>query len=343
MKFNSEILKSYQEQGLITMRKHPEAGLYIVNYTPKVQYDRLWDEITMKTRGLIIDSEGNVVARPFGKFFNFEEHQPSEIPQLPFEVFEKVDGSLGILFWLNDKPFIATRGSFESDQSKHATEVLYSRYHHTFERLDKSATYLFEIIYPENRIVIDYGDMDDLILLTVIDNETGSERIDDIGFPMVKRFDGINDLTKLRAVEENNKEGFVVRFNNGFRVKMKFAEYVRLHRIITGVSNIAIWEYLADGKSMQELLEKVPDEFYTWVKQTQTELISKFDEIYEASKAAYAECYSEDKKTFALAAIGKYKKLSSVLFCIYNNKDYIKLIWKMCRPTFSKPFKTEQP
>ena len=108
MKFDIEILKKYESDSLVSIRKHPEAELYSVNYTQKVQYDRLWDEITTQTRGLIIDSEGNVVAKPFRKFFNFEEHQPDEIPQLPFEVFEKVDGSLGILFWLNDKPFIGT-------------------------------------------------------------------------------------------------------------------------------------------------------------------------------------------------------------------------------------------
>ena len=134
----------------------------------------------------------------------------------------KMDGSLGILYWLNDRPFIATRGSFTSEQSQHATEVLYSRYQHAFDKLDRGAHDLFEIIYPQNRIVVDYGSMDDLVLLTVIDNETGNERIEDIGFPIVKKFDGINDLQELKALEENNKEGFVVRFKDGFRVKMKF-------------------------------------------------------------------------------------------------------------------------
>lgn len=82
---------------------------------------------------------------------------------------------------------------------------------------------------------------------------------------IVKRYDGIKDLQQLKEQEEENKEGFVVRFKNGFRVKMKFAEYVKLHR---GVSNVRIWEFLSEGKSFEELLEKVPDEFYNWVKNT---------------------------------------------------------------------------
>ena len=225
-----ELLQEMINEKLVSVQKHPETDLFIYNYSPKVQYEKLWNEVTLKTRGLILDAQMNFVARPFGKFFNLEEHQPNEIPQLPFDVFEKMDGSLGILYWLNDKPFIATRGSFTSDQSQHATEVLYTRYQHTFDKLDKTATYLFEIIYPQNRIVVDYGAMDDLVLLTVIDNETGTERIEDIGFQIVKKFDGINDLLELKALEENNKEGFVIRFKNGFRVKMKFAEYVKLHQ-----------------------------------------------------------------------------------------------------------------
>jgi RNA ligase len=333
-----ELLQEMINEKLVSVQKHPETDLFIYNYSPKVQYEKLWNEVTLKTRGLILDAQMNFVARPFGKFFNLEEHQPNEIPQLPFDVYEKMDGSLGILYWLNDKPFIATRGSFTSDQSQHATEILYNRYQHTFDKLDKKATYLFEIIYPQNRIVVDYGAMDDLVLLTVIDNETGDERIEDIGFPIVKKFDGINDLLELKALEENNKEGFVIRFKNGFRVKMKFAEYVRLHRIITGVSNVVIWEYLAEGKSFEELLEKVPDEFYNWVKKTQSELITQFDKILAESKAVFKEL--ETRKETALYF--QAQKHPSILFSMLDKKTPDKIIWKMIRPKYSKPFKTDE-
>jgi RNA ligase len=338
---NKELLQQMIDERLVSVRKHPEAELFIYNYTPRVQYDKLWNEITLQTRGLIMDAEMNVIAKPFGKFFNLEEHQPNEIPQLPFEVFDKLDGSLGILYWLNDKPFIATRGSFESEQSQHATELLYNKYIHTFEKFDRNKTYLFEIIYPQNRIVVDYGAMDDLILLTVIDNATGNESIEELGFPIVKRFDGINDLMHLKTLEEENKEGFVVRFKNGLRVKMKFAEYVRLHRIITGVSNVAIWEYLKEGKSFDELLQKVPDEFYDWLMQTANELEMNFKLIYDNAQKRYTELYNEDKKTFALKVLDEAKDISSILFNIYNGKKVEPVIWKMLRPEYAKPFKTD--
>jgi len=335
---NIELLKQMVAERLVSVQKHPDADLFIYNYTPKVQYDKLWNEVTLQTRGLILDADMNVVEKPFGKFFNLEEHQPEEIPKQPFEVFEKLDGTLGILYWINDLPYIATRGSFLSDQSKHATEILYGKYRHTFENLDRCKTYLFEIIYPQNRIVVDYGLTDDLILITVIDKFTGNESIEQIGFPTVKRYNGINNLQELRALEENNKEGFVVRFKNGFRVKMKFPEYVRLHRIITGISNVVVWEYLSERKSFEELLEKVPDEFFNWVKQTQGQLVKEFDEILAESKSAF-KVFDTRKETALYIQTQKY---SSVLFAMLDGKSPDKIIWKMIKPKHSRPFKSDE-
>lgn len=155
---------------------------------------------------------------------------------------------------------------------------------------------------------------------------------------MVGIRNGINDLQQLKAFEHENKEGFVIRFKNGVRVKMKFSEYVKLHRIITGVSNIAIWEYLAEGKSFEELLEKVPDEFYQWVKKTQSEIVSEYNKILAESKSAFKEL--ESRKETALYV--QTQKHPSVLFHMLNGKRPDKIIWKMVRPKFSTPYKVKE-
>lgn len=337
MQLNSDLQQLIADR-YISVQKHPTANLFIYNYTPKAQYERLWNEWTLACRGLILDAEGHVVARPFPKFFNLSELDPAQIPVEPFTVYEKMDGSLGILYWLNDGPAMATRGSFMSEQARWATALLHSRYAHTHDKLDRSKTYLFEVIYPTNRIVVDYGDREDLVLLAVIDNATGQdEALPAVGFPVVPQYDGIADFGTLSALDTPNSEGFVVKFASGLRVKIKLAEYVRLHRILTGVSNVAIWEYMATGQSLDELLDAVPDEFYDWVKQTKTQLEGQ----YQAIEAECRACFRDhgDRKTNALYY--QTQRYPSVLFKMLDNQPYDHIIWKHIRPTFQKAFKTD--
>ncbi len=326
------------DERMIIVQKHPDADLFIYNYTNKAQYEAVWNEITLQCRGLILDAELNIVSRPFKKFFNLEEYPADDIPDEPFDVFEKVDGSLGILYWLNDKPYIATRGSFISEQAVHASGILLSKYSGAINKLDRNSTYLFEIIYPQNRIIVDYGDKDDLVLLALIDNKTGGElELPDIGFPMVKKYDGIPDFKLLKDLEEENKEGFVIRFKSGLRAKVKFAEYLRLHRIVTGVSNLVIWEHLSQGRSFEDLLDKVPDEFYDWVKKTIDELKVQYDIILTDSQTAFRQF--ETRKETALYF--QTQKYPAVLFAMLDGKPVDKIIWKMLRPEYAKPFKIE--
>jgi RNA ligase len=248
-----------------------------------------------------------------------------------------VHNSLGIFYWLNDEIYIATKGSFNSDQSRHANRILHTKYKDIKYKMDKSKTYLVEIIYPENRIVCGYGEMDDLILIAVRDTATGLDLpLEDIGLPIVKRYDGVNDLSELKALEEENKEGFVVKFSNGFRVKVKFDEYIRLHRIVTGVSNLAVWEYLSEGKPFDELLDRVPDEFFNWLHDTSNELIHQYEIIRLEVEEDFYKIVN--RKAFAEAA--KLNKNTSLLFTRLNSySDALdKQIWKMIRPEFSKPF-----
>ena len=264
-----DLLLEMIDLGFVIKNKHPTEELYIYNYTQKTQFERVWNEITLECRGLILNENYNIVARPFAKFFNLGEFENQEIPNLKFDVFEKMDGSLGILYFHNNKPFIASRGSFNSDQSTKANELLNSKYELCLANLDQSKTYLFEIIYPENRIVLDYGSDESLVLLAIIDTQTGDEfPLEDLGFPVVKKYDGINDINQLKALELADKEGFVIQYSNNYRLKIKFSEYLRLHRIITQVSSINIWEYLKTEQPLDEVLEKVPDEFFDWVKNT---------------------------------------------------------------------------
>ncbi|MCC7030152.1 MAG: T4 RnlA family RNA ligase [Chitinophagaceae bacterium] len=330
-----QLLQQMLDEGYVTTQKHPHADLYIYNYTAAAQYEKKWNAITLQCRGLIMDKNYQIVARPFAKFFNLEEHAGQSLPDTAFDVFEKLDGSLGILYWLNNEAYIASRGSFGSEQALKGTEILNKKYIHILHTLDKSLTYLFEIIYPENRIVLDYGGMEDLVLLAVIDTQSGTEmNYDTAHFPVAKKYDGVRDIYTLSKNEEQNKEGYVIRFANGMRVKVKFAEYLRIHKIVTMVSTTTVWEYLKDERPFDELLDKVPDEFYTWVKATKEILTGSYEVIEAICKQEYKELETE-KETALYFFTCTYP---TILFSMLRKKNYQQQIWKMVKPKFSKPF-----
>ena len=247
-------LEKYYSDGLLYKQVHPTLPLTIWNYTEKVQFENLWDEVTLMCRGLVTDDKGNIVARPFKKFFNMEEGKHTSTDD--FKVYEKMDGSLGILFNYDGEWVMATRGSFTSDQAVKGMEML-SNY--DYNKLHKDFTYLFEIIYSENRIVCSY-DFEDVVLLGVVNTKDGYEvnlhgdldmriqnLVRNVGLNVVKLYDGISDYSVLKEMVKDNAEGFIVLFSNGDRMKVKGVEYLRLHKIMTNVSTTGIWECLKNG------------------------------------------------------------------------------------------------
>jgi len=344
-------LEKYYQNGLLHKQTHPNHDLTIWNYSPKVQYEKLWDDITIQCRGLVTNTKGEIVARPFKKFFNYDEHTPEEIPNEYFEVYEKMDGSLGILFNYNNEWIIATRGSFTSSQSIRGKELLEK---YNYNRLHPDYTYLFEIIYKENRIVCDY-DFEDIVLLGMIHTKSGNEinihnnqedirfknMISNIGFRVVMLYKTWGESYDLLQDEiPKDKEGYVIRFKNGFRMKIKGDEYKRLHRILTNVSNRDIWEYLKENKPFDDILDKVPDEFYNWVKETARDLKIKFEDIDSNYNDIFNSINTINRKDFAEKA--KHHPHSSILFAMYDGKPTHNIIWKLIYPDYTKPFKKEE-
>lgn len=357
-----EKLEKYHSDGLLMKQTHPTKDLYIWNYTPRVQYESLWDDITTQCRGLITNSKGEIVARPFGKFFNYEEVIDKNL--IPWDseyayIQDKMDGSLGILLFYDGEWIMATRGSFTSEQSIRGFEILKSRY--DLDKFMTDVTYLCEIIYPENRIVVNYG-CDKITFLSVttpeielnwytarsIFHSSGIKEEDIVESTMVTfNTDTFDTYKKLNTP---NSEGFVVRFYpSNFRMKIKFEEYVRLHRILTNVSSRDIWEYLKEDKPFDELLEKVPDEFNSWVKETVKDFVIRFENIekeykwtFNKIRNTYFESYQKEFNRAEFAELAKRYSHPSILFNMLDGKDYKSIIWKILYPPYSKPFKKDE-
>ena len=254
---DESLLADAIDRALVSVRA--EGPLRILNYTPRATYDRAWNQATLTCRGLIVDADDRVVARPFPKFFGPAEPDAPPVPGgRPMVVTEKLDGSLGIAYHHPDGGIrLATRGSLSSDQAVEATSIWHEKYAHV--RFERGLTPLFEIVYPANRVVTDYGDMRDLVLLAVIDVPTGADLPPDVidwPGPHAPRHDfgSFADLVDhVSSSQESAREGYVVRFDTGpdhphIRLKLKFPAYVVTHRMLTGLTAARVWEIVAVGR-----------------------------------------------------------------------------------------------
>lgn len=348
MKLDLSVLQKYYDDGLLIKQTHPSLPLTIWNYSRTTEYERKWDDVTIMCRGLVTHNEtGDIVARPFKKFFNIEENKHT--PTKYFDVFKKEDGSLIIVFQYNGQWIIASRGSFTSDQAV-AAEKLFYKLEYDKILYGEKFTYLFEYCADWNRIVVRY-DTERLILLGMIETKTdkdidvqifGSDFFQkEIGFvDVVKKYNGIDDFNVLKKMIPDDEEGFVVKFSNGDRCKIKGEEYLRLHKLMTNVSTTSVWENLMNGKSMDDLLVDIPDEFFDVVKATEKELDDLYwkiaDEALHLFKTFYVDGMSA--KDFADRIKDVKAPYHSLLFCQFNLKfeGYSETIWKHIKPEFRK-------
>lgn len=349
---------------------HRSEPLAILNYTQSCSWERAWTETTRLCRGLIYRTDTmEIVARPFAKFFNYGE------PECPIvdwgqlvQATDKIDGSLGILYPLPlaGGHAIATRGSFTSSQAIHATE-LYQRFH--FQPWP-GYTELFEIVYPENRIVVNYGKLDDLIGLASIEIATG--RTVRSAWPGHKA-GTIPVMTGTEALSEpprKNAEGIVVHFpRTGHRIKLKQADYMALHRIITGTNARRLWTFLAvnackqridapnlwasklridpaeavevleAGDDWQEkMLAGVPDEFFGWCRRVIAGIELDVHAIRDEVGIVVGGLPEGATRKEIAARLG-FSPHSGAVFNVLDGKQIDTYCWLQARPDSTEPYR----
>lgn len=349
--FTPEDLTAAVTAKLVNIREG-DHGLDILNYSDTAMWTPgAWDNPAVRQcRGLIVRSDdGEIVARPWAKFFNHGQPEAGELDlDAPVEVTDKLDGSLGILYHAPDGPAVATRGSFTSDQAVHATKVLRKRYPDI--EWDSVFTPLVEIIYPENRIVCDYGNFDDLVLLgavCVTDGTYLGPRTIGIGWPgpLTETFAYSTLREALAAAPRPGKEGLCVRYLDEPRiVKIKQDDYVRLHRIVTGLSEKSVWQGMVDGQGIDDLLAGIPDELHPWVTKVQGDLAVQVEAIGGVSEVmhnAIRLALGRDYERREYADLAKrHPKIRPYLFNLLDGRDPRPAILKSLRPvgdTRAKP------
>lgn len=340
-------LKQEVRSGNVYERQYGKLFLY--KYTEQCAYKNLWTPINRQARGIIFTEDGTIIARPFKKFFNIGELEESLLNNLPisqgYEIFEKLDGSMGSAFYYNNKWQLATPGSIESDQAIDGTNILYDLYEDSFPYLEKlinKSTPIFEIIYPNNRIVCDYskdqrGDTF-LSLLAIIDldgNEWNQNRVDEFawsaGFPRPKRY----TFSLSESVPfVDNEEGYVCLFDSGLRVKIKSPAYIQVHKLLTYLTPKGVID-LMRGKEYGITIKQLPRDLQIKFDDIRAEMQQKYDSLNSTAEQYLQNLYFQvgaegTRKDQALWIQQKVpKELCPVMFARLDNKPVEHILWKV--------------
>lgn len=351
-KIDIQKLNRYQDEGWVKSQSHPRHPLLIWNYTQATSFERKWDEITLLCRGLVTDTEGNIIARPINKFFNYEELlAENSVPKGPYTIYEKMDGSYIQVFNYKGLRIVSSRGSFTSDQAMYATDIIADKWGNLQKNTiltNPNYNFIFELIHPDNRIVVDYKGAKDLVLLSVIRKDGKwlyPDHFQDI-YPVVESYghDERDIYSGLKRRIADDKEGFVLLYDSGERMKIKGEEYCRLHQIVTNTSSKDIWTALKDGASMSDFVDNVPDEFMDWFYQKVGEYTVKFKLIEEECKTfvekdlqVYKDLDGNLDKKYAAEIVLEHR-YKSVIFAMVDGKNYNEIIWRIIKPEFEKAF-----
>lgn len=309
-------------------------GLLLFNYTPQAQFANRWNAFELMGRGLIVSKyTGEIVARPFDKFFNWGEGNRVSNAGI-VSATKKLDGSLGILYWDEGEYKIATRGSFDGEQAIWATNFL-KRYDLT--HLNYNLTLLFEIIYPDNRVVVDYGNEEALYLLAMRNRFTGEYATrkqvlgagELCGFPVVDAYDFTDTNAVLDFLPQlsANEEGFVLEFSDGQRFKFKGDKYKELHRLISSLSFKNTLDAV-QSNTVDTIRGRIPDEFLDEFNGWVTEINTKVADIKERVATAMERAPRDNRKTFALWVKDNCHDLSSYMFAALDGREIEPLIFR---------------
>jgi RNA ligase len=303
--------------GLIRMSTRDELTIY--NYTETCTYGRHWDKYTLMARGLILDADGRVVAKPFSKFFNLGEPSCPSLPNLPYDVYEKVDGSLGIWYFYKDAWRVATRGSLANEYTAYAQQFA-----PLLADVPTHWTVMTEICMP--------ADLDGMP--RAVKHEPGLVYLgavnrlshDDINprdqrswpYRIAMRLNASIDDLLLRVKDTEGVEGWVIRFENGFRVKIKTAWYLQLFRAISNLTEKHVKELMTKA-GLDEWLKDFPEELQDDAKVIYTNIYDRFVERRDRIMRDFAQYNHPDRKTFALSIKDHPEK--GYLFTLYDQKS----------------------
>ena len=319
---NFSALQERISQGYVNVRHHKKLPLDIYCYSKSATFDNVWDEVTCKTRGLIVHSTtGEIIARPFEKFFNLgqtgmPEYSRENLPAGPPVITDKLDGNMITLYPYDGRWFAASKGSFHSEHVDWANVWLVKNC--PKQDWPKGYTPVFEMIAEEvEHHVVHYGKAaSGLYLLALINNETGEE-MENLGpWSYKNNIDAVPlcaiDLQGALSENLKNAEGYVLAWSrpgqSPFRVKVKFTDFLRLQRLVHHTGPKEILDYMSRPELrcyLEEVLNPATSHpvFIQYVHQWQMRFNNLFSAVYGSARmwleVVQAELGGAPRKAYA--------------------------------------------
>jgi RNA ligase len=294
---------------------------YLLCYTAEAQYGGDFTEIEKACRGLVIRNDGQIMALPMPKFFNLGEPQCPPLPDEPYTVWEKIDGSLAIFWFDGDFWRCNTKGSFYNPYTEAALEYWYAG---SYDDLFPTRyTAMCEVVLEDDEMQRAVEKSPGLYLIAMRDNYSGKDvPLDEAPLELVdhaKPIDADIDTLLERKQEKEGVEGWVVRFESGFRVKIKTTWYLRIFRLIQSLTPKNIREMMLEAG--EDWISEFPDdlrpEAVAIQEEIEADLQAKLERIYDAYKQV---ADIETRKKYALIVLDKWPDISTWLFRLRDGK-----------------------
>jgi len=277
--------------------------------------DDLSGAVRRECRGLIFDGNGNLMSRPFHKFFNISEREETQTHVIdmsqPHVIMEKMDGSMIRPILVDGYLRLATKmGVTNVAMDAEAWLAAHTHSEHLKQWLrwciDTDVTPIFEWVSPFNQIVLAYKEAD-LVLLAMRDNETGEYHMPDAcPFSIVPQYGSIKgNLGEYiaRQREAEGREGDIIRFADGHMLKVKNDWYVRIHKTVERI--------VFDRNIVNLIINEEVDDVVPMLPQVQADRVREFEtrfwtafKINEdrllAERDIARQLYEDDRKRIAL-------------------------------------------
>lgn len=305
LQFLIKILRgvAYVQKENLLLVKYNKSGLYF-------GYNNLYN----CCRGKVIDLETNkIVAYAFDKFFNLNESEETNIKTVrqllsranAVSIMDKLDGTLVSTTQYKNDLLVTTNGEFNNEFIDISKDLIKSKYPELNKKTNPNYTYIFELIHPCSRVVVDYNNEEKLILTSIRDlkdnrlltYEECKVEANRLGLEIVTMFEDESFDTiieKASTLKNCNREGWVLRIitdSEDILIKLKLDDYSALHKtVLSDIKPIQVFELIqkellddviakTDNKYKKQRILSISEEILNLLSQVEDSLIEQINRI----------------------------------------------------------------